>query len=710
MTNVWRSLLGIWLLMAQLCWGQNFFFGATPMLPRYQLDSVASVQAYQADQPFYLAVQAKFAPGQHAYFRNPGMVGEPMTASLQAPSGFAVEGPFWQTPRLLQTPIGSLYGYESPIIVWRITPTADAPAQARFTVSTTAQLCTDDGCLPSQTVDASWEMSRGEPVANAAWSGQESKVETLGDSPMGELRARRVPGGAVLSFRHAGGTQHAYFFSENNAILPTAEQKLTCRGEECELELQANDGKNSLYPLSAGADGLQRLTGILTLGDGSHARIDVPVQQPDGAPDGLWAAVVGLFLGGLLLNLMPCVFPVLGLKVMSFVSLSGGSRKKVVWHSLAFVFGILISFWLLGLALVVVSNYETLAQAPWHQWLSMIWSDVGAADRSWATWMENEWVVYGIMLLLLVLGLSMYGVFEIGTGATSLGGGLQQRGGLVGSFFQGLFVTLVATPCSAPYLGAAMPAAMAFPAVWMLVALTAMALGLALPYLILGMFPALVRLLPRPGAWMESLKQALSFFLFAAAAWMLDVYLSFVRAAGRGDDTQWVLMALVVFCAAFWVYGRWCPIYRSLLSRCSGLLVALALLVVGVGGSMPRQQEGPVWEPWSPQAMAKALEEGTPVFVDFTAKWCATCQYNKSTAYTEAVYQYLDEHDVLLMRADKTRPNEEIDAELRRLQRSAVPTNALYLPHDAKPIVTRELLTPEYLLNFFRQHLPEQED
>lgn len=680
-------------------------------MPRLDVSGSASVSAYQAGKSFDVALQGKVGAPWHAYYRNPATVGDPMQASLQAPHGFKVEGPYWQVPTLHSGDIGTAYIYEKPVVVWRVTPTAEAPVSARFVLKAEAQLCSDSGCMPAQEVETAVELEQGEPTPNPAWQNLEKQVETLGDTPLQEVKLSRVPGGAALSFRCPAEVTGAYFFSDDNAIMPDASQTFTREDDRAVLHLVANDGKNPMYPAPEG--GLQSLAGILTLSNGTHARVDVSVAeaQSAGVPAELWSAALGLFLGGLLLNLMPCVFPVLGLKVMSFVSLGGGNRGRVVGHSLAFVAGILISFWVLGLLLVVVSNAEALARAPWQDWLRILWNDTGATDRNWASWMENEWIVYGIMILLLVLGLWMYGVFELGTRAGGVGNDLQSKGGYTGSFFQGLFVTLVATPCSAPYLGTAMPVAMSFPAVWMLVALTAMALGLALPYFILSVFPSLVKILPRPGAWMESLKQGLSFLLFAAAAWMLDVYLSFVISGGRADDTLKILVALVVFSAGFWVFGRWGALYRSRLSRCVGLVVALALGAAGVWYSMPHggQDEKPEWVAWSPEAMAEALESGSPVYVDFTAKWCATCQANKAVAYTDEVYKLISDREVVLMRADKTHPNAEIDAELRRLKRSAVPTNALYLP-GKEPKVTRELLTPDYLLHFLDENLPQESD
>ena len=740
--------------------------------------ATASTQSYETGKPFYIALDATFADHKHAYFRNPATMGLPMTAELTAPAGFKVEGPYWQVPQQAGE-LYVFYGYaDAATVVWKLTPETNAPAQATFSIASSVQLCDDMGCQPPTDVTTSLELSKGTAAANSSWAQQEKKVEILGDTTL-PVTITQDPGSVTIHFTHDGDLSRAYFFSNGNEIAPHLEQKLTRQGQEYSLILPRNDNSDAMYPVtdenSIGKP-LQHISGILTF-DGKWTTIDAPVPAsgtatatppppdpaattPDrptttatadalpapsdastsaatalhsaqrlldelltrcGAPDGLLVIMGSLFLGGLILNLMPCVFPVIGLKIMSFVQLGGGKRGKIIAHSLVFVLGILVSFWILTLLLIAFSNLEDLAQAPWQDWAGIILHDTGSEARSWAAWMTNPWAVYIILLLLLRLGLSMFGVFEIGVGATGAGQELQNKGGLAGSFFQGFFVTIVATPCSAPFLATSLPAAMAMPATWMLLAMTCMALGLAFPYIVLGLFPSLVGKLPSPGAWMESLKQGLSFLLFAAAAWFLTVYIAFLPE----DSLPWVLMSLVLVCAAWWVYGRWCPMYRSRLSRVLGFLVALALGAVGVFYSMPRGDvpsfpvaeaaetyvlasgEHPVWNPWSPELMQQALNDGHPVYVDFTARWCATCLANKKVAYSPEVCRLFEEGKVVLMRADKTKPNPAIDSELRRLDRGSVPTNALYTAgHD--PAVTSELLTPSYLEEFLQKHLPKE--
>lgn len=709
------SFIGILLCVANPFAAAQFDFGM-PDKPTVGITTASSSESYKAGTSFFISAKADIESPWHAYFENPGAVGMPMTATLQTPEGFDIVSERWSPPVREESEIGVAYVRKKPVIVWEVKARDQVPDEATFQISFSWQLCRNGQCLMPEEKNVSLTLRRGDAVPSANDKQVASAVEVLplADKPAAEEKGDKI----TLSFRlpkDASEAKDVYFFSSNNVILPTAEQILTNCGEgSYVLTMKKNTGKDTMYPVEEELlkAPLKKLGGLLVV-NGRGVSIDAPVasvstlpQQQSGNPiateeDPAFLYILAmLFLGGMVLNLMPCVFPVIGLKIMGFVRLGGGERRKVLEHSVAFAAGILISFWVLTGLLVYLSSLTP------------------GVTHAWAEWMQNVWVVYILMLVMLVMAMSMCGVFEIGVSATGAGGSLQSKSGLVGSFFSGLLATVVATPCSAPFLGSVMVFAMQLPPVMLFAAMTCMALGLAFPYIILGIFPGLVRFLPKPGAWMESLKQGLGFLLFAAVAWLLSVYLSFVPEE-QSFDITWILMSLVLCSAACWVYGRWCPIYRTKRTRWVGLCVALAIAALGVWGSQPSSfvedeidltaepSNELTWEPWSEEAVQEALSEGRPVYVDFTAKWCMTCLSNKKIAYTDDVKALLTERDVLLLRADKTRPDPAIDAAMRKLNRSSIPVNVLYMP-GKEPMITAELLTPSYLYGFLKERLSEK--
>ncbi|MEN9535530.1 MAG: hypothetical protein RIR37_803, partial [Verrucomicrobiota bacterium] len=391
------------------------------------------------------------------------------------------------------------------------------------------------------------------------------------------------------------------------------------------------------------------------------------------------AILGGMFLGGLLLNLMPCVFPVIGLKIMGFVQQAGADRHKVVLHGVTFALGVLISFGALSGVLFAAREAA------------------GGASIGWGYQLQNPWVVLGLMLLMFVLALNLYGVFEIGASATSVGGSLQSKQGIVGSLFSGVLATIVATPCSAPFLGTAIGAAIGLPAIPFFAAFAAMALGLALPYLVLSIFPNLVNLLPRAGAWMESFKQAMSFPLFATAGYLLWVYAGQIEL----DNLLSPIIGLTLIAIAAWIHGRWNLPHAKRIRRTMAIIAALAFALAGLFIAQPPKAQELTWEPWSEARVTELIAEKRPVYIDFTAQWCATCQVNKKRAYTKEVVALMKQKNVATLRADKTNPNPTIEAALRKLGRSAIPVNVLIAP-GKDPIILPELLSPDDLIKLLK--------
>ena len=323
----------------------------------------------------------------------------------------------------------------------------------------------------------------------------------------------------------------------------------------------------------------------------------------------IWTAMFGAFLGGMILNLMPCVFPVLGIKVMGFVEQAGSEPGKIRMHGIAFAAGLIVSMWILG-GFILFLKYSL------------------GREVNWGEQMGNPYFVASIILLLFVLGLNMAGVFEIGTSLTRAGGSIQGKKGFAASFFSGVLTTLIATPCSGPFLGAAMSYTLSQTALIAMFLFTVFALGIASPYLFLSFFPALISRLPRPGAWMETFKITMSFALFATAVFFLR---TFGNQTGL-DGMWWLAMAMVVIGLALFFYGKWslphlAPVKRVFLGW------ALPAVIAGYGFWMAYDAAGydapPVakqghlpWMQWNPGKVEHTLAmTGKPIWVDYTADW-----------------------------------------------------------------------------------------
>jgi thiol:disulfide interchange protein DsbD len=375
---------------------------------------------------------------------------------------------------------------------------------------------------------------------------------------------------------------------------------------------------------------------------------------------------------------MPCVFPVLFIKGLSLVQSSGEERKRLRAHGAMYTLGILVSFWIIVAVLLLLR--------------------AGGSQLGWGFQFQSPYFVAVMALLFFSLGLSLAGQFEIGLSVTSVGGGLAGRGGYIGSFFTGVLATVVATPCTAPFMGAAIGFALSQSVVTTFSVFTLLALGLAAPYVLLTLQPAWTRLLPRPGAWMEYLKQAVSIPIFLAVIWMVWVFEHVVG----GDGVAALLAGMLVTAIAGWVLGHWPAKWASTAVAVLLLIVAVALPGVAasqfrISGTTNNEVSGNnlAWQPFSPQRLSEYRAQGKPVFVDFSAAWCLSCQVNERVVLDHPdVEEAFRKRGVVMMRADWTNHDDSITEALRQLSRSGVPTYALFSGGlDTAPALLPEVLT-----------------
>ncbi len=684
---------------------------------------VSAQASIQPGQPFWVALKLDHDEHWHTYWINPG-TGYPTSLTWKLPPGFTAGPIVWPTPHLVKDTQGNVTGngYERTAFLFvQITPPADLAPGSTVTLQAGAEwLMCKDSCMPGEA-----QLSLTRPVT-AEKPAPDMTIARLFNNAFADLPApvkdwafTAQREGTVVTLRitprreGAADLGELHYFDEAAVVDYSLPQKLTKDGATYVLTMTLSSDEAA--PKAAGLKGLLVSKNGFSPTGPKTAVIDEPfvVKEPvkaaantaapanggDGAPPSTGensgaqpASLLGTlflaFLGGLVLNLMPCVFPVLGIKIMGFVNQSGSDKTKVVQHGVAFAAGVVLSFWALAGALLALR--------------------AGGAQLGWGFQLQSPAFVFGMAAFLLIFALNLSGLFEVGLSATGAGASLQSKEGFAGSFFTGMLATLVATPCSAPFLAPALGAALTLSAVESLAVFTAIAVGLALPYLLLSIFPQAIKLLPKPGAWMETFKQFMAFPLYATVGWLLWV----LAAQTAGDDNGLLLIVFgfVLIAMAAWAYGRFAQAWGKPGTQLFGRVFAAALLVAGLWLGWPKGAEAApapgaqtgyqvVWQKWSPEAVAAAQAAGNFAYVDFTARWCATCQTNKATVFhDDAVLAKFAEKKVVLFRADWTNKDPQITQELAKWNRSAVPFNLIYAPGKKDPVVLPELLTGSIVL------------
>jgi thiol:disulfide interchange protein DsbD len=661
-----------------------------------EVELVPAVTSVQPGQPFTVALRVSHDPHWHTYWINAG-TGYATTIKWTLPPGWQAGNIQWPVPHVLADASGKVTGngYDGEVFLL-VTITPPATLQGGETVTLKAAvgwLMCQDVCMPG---DAALELPlpvfAGPPAPHPRWSPRLAAARgQLPQSPDGwQLSATQTMKTVTLTARPPAGAAFSpgdfHFFSDDGFIAYDRPQPVDEKGGAFVFALPVDE---------SGPATTTRLSGVLALQKGGvpGIQVDVSFGSALSAPgsksemanpkaiSSLAGTLVLAFLGGLILNLMPCVFPVLGIKILGFVHQAGADRRKVTLHGLIFALGVLVSFWVLAGALLVLR--------------------ASGRELGWGFQLQEPGFVFALAILLLVFALNLSGLFEIGLSATSVGAGLQMKSGYSGSFFTGVLATVVATPCSAPFLAPALGVALTLSAAESLAVFTAIALGLSVPYLLLSMFPAAVDFLPRPGAWMETFKQLMAFPLYATVGFLVWVL------AAQTPDTGLllVLFGLVLVAMAGWAYGHWSQHGETPGKRRFGTAGAALLLAAGVFVGFPgKPSTDIVWQQWSPETVARLRAEGMTVYVDFTARWCATCQSNKAVVFSSTkVRDSLRRHSVVLIRADWTNRDPRITEELATFNRSAVPMDLLYIPGRDAPIILPELLTPDLVLSALNQ-------
>ena len=681
--------------------------------PRVRAELVANApDGIQPGQAIELGLLIEHQPEWHTYWKNPGDSGLATQLDWQLPPSWDAGEIAWPTPHPIR--IGNLvnYGYEGKVLlpVKVQVPTTFAASNGNATVQLQATwlVCRVE-CIPESgqfSLSIPVNSSTGMFAADFAQAHAQEPVALRGES------SAKVDG-ATLQLRVSGlpaalQNQNLQVLSESASTLHHAMEA----GKDFTQQWQG-DVWTATVPLSdARGETPADLPLVLTTAD--HTPVDkaiawrtvapisgqwqaaavaqvspelaaalaknaapagaAPVATSNAAASSLWLALLGGLLGGLILNLMPCVFPILAIKVLGFAG-HGNQLREQRAAGLAYTAGVVLSFLALGGLLLALR--------------------AAGQQLGWGFQLQSPLVVALLAALFTVIGLNLAGGFEFGSFVPSGLAGKQAKNPLSNAFLSGVLAVAIASPCTAPFMGASMGLAVSMPAAQALLVFAALGIGMALPYLLASWIPAVVRWLPRPGAWMDTFRRAMAFPMFATVVWLV-----WVLGQQSGIDGAAALLALLVVLAALvwalglagrtrWVLSALLLVGGAYLATAIGPHITQPVSNVAASGTAPGER----WQAWSAAQVAEANASGKPVFVDFTAAWCVTCQFNKRTTLSNAeVLSAFDKKQVQLLRADWTRQDPAITAVLTQLGRSGVPVYVLYAPGKA-PVVLSEVLS-----------------
>jgi thiol:disulfide interchange protein DsbD len=662
---------------------------------------IADTDGIVPGQAFTAGVLVHMAPHWHTYWKFSGDAGLPTEIKWTLPTGWKAGEIQWPIPlRLIDPGDIETYGYENEVLLLQeITPPASLSGPSAKLSAEANWLVCERLCIPGgaklelelpvagknapaneeifsryrRTLPQNWP---GNAVAKAGWTRNGSELRlavesaALANYPVAEffpLPGENVVVGHPQTERDPGG-------------------KITFRVpiETQDPKLSSLDG---IIVFGQDATGPSRNAWSL---DRNIVASATTLSAPHDA-SGLLLNLLFGFIGGFILNLMPCVLPVISLKIFGFIQHAGQSRQRIFRSGLAFVAGIFA--WFIGLALLLIALKSA------------------GREITWAFQFTNPWFVLAMSAVVLVFALNLFGVFEISlpqSANRSLVGWTAGEGD-AGSFFQGVFATVLATPCTAPFLGAALGFAFTQSGWTILIMFVAIAAGMGFPYLLLSAQPAWLRLLPKPGPWMERVKQLMGFFLLATLLFLL-----WVIGAERGVEAIiWTSCLLLALSLACWLKGSFMVPTASRTTRFV-VLVLVLVLVVGSGwyfgekfaatklasssGATPLAGD---WQPFTPERLQSEIDQGHTVFVDFTAAWCLTCKFNEATVLeSAAVREAFQRHGIVKIKADWTNADPAITKILKQFGRPGVPLYVLY-PAGKAPIVFPELLTQSIILDKF---------
>tara|TARA_Y100000389_G_C17446850_1_gene512147 strand:- start:465 stop:2405 length:1941 start_codon:yes stop_codon:yes gene_type:complete len=603
-------------------------------------------------ESFYVGVRLEMQEGWHTYWENPGDSGSPFDAQWNVDQGIIVENVEWPTPVTIPYPPLMTFGYEGDVVFpFKVFRAIDSNL-SKINLEFDFLICADI-CIPEK-ASLSLDLSTALP---------DSLVdEAVKSFPADFIQTQSVVEGDHLKikFKSSQPVSNAYLFPrEDNLFAYTPTQKWNRLSEDT-------------YEIAVPVlnDEVGSFSGILRINDeGFQVK-----EELESAPSmSLWQAILFALIGGLILNLMPCVFPVISLKVLSFVSMGGNDNTKIRNHALSFVGGVMSTFLSIAAALIIIRSTG-----------SMI---------GWGYQLQSPIVVGILTLIMLGIGLILLTNINFAAGLTTFGSSVQSRNDYSGSFFTGVLAVVVASPCTAPFMGAAIGYALLQPSFATLPIFIALGLGFAGPYLLLALRPDWISALPKPGAWMETLKQFFAFPMIATALWLMWVFM----VQTSGDALILLLILGLILAIAIWMIatfkGRW---------KWVGML-ATFLAAIQMFNNLPENTSelaaDSSAEQWSLAIESDLQAQDQAYLINFTAAWCITCQTNEKTAFArDKVKEYLKNQDITYVKADWTNRNEDIAIGLARYERTGIPLYIFWKPGMPGSKILPAVLTEDILI------------
>lgn len=680
----------------------NSLFASEPL----KIELISEQDSISPEKAFKVGLVLNIQQGYHVYWKNPGEFGFPLNITWQLPEGFSVSNTEWTNPYVYSEQM-TIFAYEKEaMIIATIIPSKDVPLNEKVPIGVKVNwlACADD-CVSgssSEEIKLLVKEESGkdnllfkEAEKNAAYSFPKYVEGSVKVSLKEEKKlVFQIPHKLAMNF------DKVLFVPEKGnveLINFSSSQEISKNSEETLLIVQTKHNSLSNLNIIKGLLLFQNEKGttvssILINESLLQTPNNIAIKASPVSTSTLFSfaflTIMGLaFLGGLALNIMPCVLPLITLKIYSLIKAANEKKSLLFKHGFCFAFGVISCFWLLAIIAFFMKFFG---------------HNVG-----WGFQLQEPIFVSTLTIIFFLFALSSLGVFQIGSIFLNFGNKLQTKEVvnksqitlLLGSFLNGLLATLVTTPCTGPFLGSVLGLVMSFSLIKQFLIFTTMGLGMSSPYLIFSVFPKLISFLPKPGNWMVVFKQIMGFIMMLTVLWLTWIFVSETSVKGL----FYLLFSLLLASFAAWLLGKWgspvvTKIKRRVVSLLAGILV-MGSLTIGtyaskqVGDASQHLTKGSSWEIFSAERLAQLRAEGKSVFVDFTAKWCLTCQANKSVLHDEELEEFFNTHGIIKMIADWTRKDPEISSELSKLGRASVPAYVFYPEGNKEPILLPQTLS-----------------